>query len=236
VLMNGIDCFFEGLKLIRQPGLRRYVAIPLLINILVLSAAILYGVNQYDWWMTYVEDSLPEFLSFLGSIVAILGIIVGLAVLLYSFTIVANIIAAPFNALLSIKVEEQITGQTLTSDTGLHLIFVRSISREISKFLYYLPRLLGLLVISLIPGLNALAPFLWIAFGAWMMAVQYTDYAADNNEISFSELRTRLNSNTFQALMFGLPAYFLLAIPVINLVLIPAGVAGGTKFWVERLR
>ncbi len=234
--MNGLDCFLEGLRLIRQPGLRQYVVIPLAINVLVLSAAIYYGVSQYDGWMLYVDESLPEFLSFLGGVVAVLGIIVGLALLLYTFTIVANIIAAPFNAILSVKVEEKITGKPLTSDTALHLVFIRSITREVSKFLYYLPRLIGLIVLSLIPGLNAIAPFLWIAFGAWMMAVQYTDYAADNNEISFSELRGRLNSNTFQALLFGIPAYFLLAIPLINLVLIPAGVAGGTKFWIEHLR
>jgi len=234
--MNGIGCFLEGLQLIRQPGLRRYVVIPLVINVLVLFAAILYGVNQYEAWMAYVDDSLPEFLSFLGGVVTVLGMVIGLAVLLYTFTIVANIIAAPFNAILSVKVEEKITGQILTSNTSLHLILIRSVTREISKLVYYLPRLIGLVVISLIPGLNALAPFLWIAFGAWMMAVQYTDYAADNNEISFSELRSRLNSNTFQALSFGMPAYFLLAIPLINLVLIPAGVAGGTKFWIEHLR
>ena len=105
-----------------------------------------------------------------------------------------------------------------------------------SKFLYYLPRLIGLIVISFIPGLNAIAPFLWVAFGAWMMAVQYTDYAADNNEVSFSDLRSRLNNRKFQSLLFGFPAYFLLAIPLINLVLIPVGVAGGTKFWIEHLR
>ncbi len=234
--MNGIDCFVEGLKLIRQPGLRRYVVIPLIINVLVLSAAIFYGVNQYEAWMTYVDSSLPDFLSFLGGAVAVLGIIIGLALLLYTFTIVANIIAAPFNAILSVKVEEKITGQILTSNTSLHLVLVRSVTREISKFLYYLPRLIVLVVISLIPGLNAIAPFLWIAFGAWMMAVQYTDYAADNNEITFAELKKRLGSNTFQALLFGIPAYFLLAIPLVNLVLIPAGVAGGTKFWIEHLR
>ena len=234
--MNGIDCFVEGLKLIRQPGLRRYVVIPLIINVLVLSAAIFYGVNQYEAWMTYVDSSLPDFLSFLGGAVAVLGIIIGLALLLYTFTIVANIIAAPFNAILSVKVEEKTTGQILTSNTSLHLVLVRSVTREISKFLYYLPRLIVLVVISLIPGLNAIAPFLWIAFGAWMMAVQYTDYAADNNEITFAELKKRLGSNTFQALLFGIPAYFLLAIPLVNLVLIPAGVAGGTKFWIEHLR
>jgi len=234
--MNGIDCFFEGLRLIRQPGLRQYVVIPLIINVLVLTGAILYGVSQYDWWMSYVEGSLPDFLSFLGGVVAVLGIIVGVALLLYTFTIVANIIAAPFNAILSVKVEEKITGEPITSDTALHLVFVRSITREVSKFLYYLPRLIGLIVISFIPGLNAIAPFLWVAFGAWMMAVQYTDYAADNNEVSFSDLRSRLNNRKFQSLLFGFPAYFLLAIPLINLVLIPVGVAGGTKFWIEHLR
>ena len=95
--MNGIGCFLEGLQLIRQPGLRRYVVIPLVINVLVLSAAILYGVNQYEAWMAYVDESLPDFLSFLGGVVTVLGMVIGLAVLLYTFTIVANIIAAPFN-------------------------------------------------------------------------------------------------------------------------------------------
>jgi CysZ protein len=69
-----------------------------------------------------------------------------------------------------------------------------------------------------------------------MMAVQYTDYAADNNQVSFSELRKRLEDRPMQALLFGLIVYFVIVIPVINLVLIPVAVAGGTVYWVEQLR
>jgi len=84
--------------------------------------------------------------------------------------------------------------------------------------------------------INVIAPLLWILFGAWMMAVQYADYGADNNELSFSALRQRLGRNTLDALLFGILAYVVVAIPFLNLLLIPAAVAGGTVFWVEHLR
>ena len=112
---------------------------------------------------------------------------------------------------------------------------LRSVSREFIKLAYYLPRLLALLILSIIPLFNAVAPFLWLAFGAWMMTIQFADYAADNNEISFSELRRRMARNKLDALLFGTIAYVLVAIPLLNLILIPAAVAGGTVFWVEHL-
>ena len=102
--------------------------------------------------------------------------------------------------------------------------------------MYFLPRFLGLLILSIIPVVNAIAPFAWIIFGGWMMAIQYADYAADNNQISFEDLRRRLDKSPFQAVLFGVIVYFLVAIPIINLILIPVAVAGGTVFWVTHLR
>ncbi|MCB1645790.1 MAG: sulfate transporter CysZ [Pseudomonadales bacterium] len=234
--MNGIDCFFEGLQLITRPGLRKYVIVPLLINMVVMAGFLAWGISSYDDWMASVQNTLPEWLSFLSWVIGILGVIVGVAILLYGFTIVGNIIASPFNAILSVKVEELLTGQKLTSETPLHLVIGRSIAREFSKLFYYLPRLAGLVILTLIPGLNTLSPFLWVFFGAWMMAIQYVDYAADNNELSFPALRDRLGASRLQAVLFGLMAYFLVAIPVVNLIVIPAAVAGGTVFWVHHLR
>ena len=69
-----------------------------------------------------------------------------------------------------------------------------------------------------------------------MMALEYSDYGADNNDVPIRELRERLKGKRFQSLMFGLPAYFLLTVPIVNLVLMPVGVAGGTRFWVEHLK
>ena len=234
-MTSGIDCVFEGFRLIRQPGLRRYVIMPLTINVVLLTGFITWGVMRFEVWTDSLTRYLPSWLSFLSWLIGLLAAVLVILVVLYLFTIVANIIAAPFNAILSVKVEERLTGLVSKSESSVMAVLFRSIARELGKLLYYLPRLVGLLIISFIPGINAIAPALWILFGAWMMAVEYTDYAADNNEVSFSELRLRLGWNRVQALGFGVLVYFLLAIPFLNLVVIPAAVAGGTAFWVRRL-
>ena len=234
--MNGIDCFFEGVKLVRQKGLRQYVIIPIVINTLVLSIVMIYGFSQYDAWLAFIRGLLPDWLSFISSLIGFLAAVVIFALSVYGFSIIANIISSPFNSILSQKVEERLTGKIVTSEASLLLVMVRSVTREISKLAYFLPRLLGLLVLSIIPGINALAPFAWILFGAWMMTVQYVDYGADNNELGFRDLRRRLDGNVFQSLLFGIIVYFVIAIPLLNLFVIPVAVAGGTVFWVAHLK
>jgi len=234
--MNGINCFFEGARLVRQPGLRQYVIVPLIINIVVLGVIMAYGISQYDTWMLVLTEWLPDWLQFLAWLIGLLAAIVIFAVGIYCFSFLANVIASPFNAILSEKVEEQLVPGLNHPRINFAVVLTRAVAREFGKLLYFLPRFLGLLLLSVIPGLNAVAPFAWIIFGAWMMAVQYTDYAADNNQVSFSELRKRLEDRPMQALFFGLIVYFVIVIPVINLVLIPVAVAGGTVYWVEQLR
>jgi len=234
--MNGMDCLFHGLQLITRPGLRRYVIVPLIINVLVLVGMTLFAIDRYEAWTSALTDTLPDWLSFLSGLVSLLAVIVVALVMLYLFTIIANVIAAPFNAILSVKVEEHLIGYRLESTTRVPVAMVKSLWREILKVLYYLPRLIGLVIVSFIPVVNVVSPALWLAFGAWMMAVEYSDYAADNNEVGFRQLRERLRRKPVQALAFGLMVYLLLAIPGLNLVLIPAAVAGGTVFWVEHLK
>lgn len=233
--MNGIECFFEGFRLVRQPGIRRYVLIPLAINIMVLSAVMFYGVGQYDALMAAITGWLPDWLAFFASIIGFLAALIIFAVGIYLFTIIANIIASPFNAILAEKIEERLVPGLVLESPGVLLIVGRAVAREFSKLLYLLPRLLGLLLLSVIPVANAVAPFAWILFGAWMMAVQYADYGADNNQLSFPKLRQRLGQAKLQSLSFGLIVYFILAIPVLNLFLIPVAVAGGTVLWVKQL-
>jgi len=228
---------FEGLGLIRQPGLRVYVIIPLIINVLVFFLLFGYGISLVDGWLTTAMADLPEWMSFMYWLVWLLVVITAVLIWFFCFTIVANLIASPFNALLSVKVEERLTGEIQPGGNFKSLIAVlpRTLAREFSKLLYYLPRLIGLMLITIIPGVNFLAPFLWLLFGAWMMAVQYTDFGADNNNVSFKELRQRLSEERMTSLSFGIIVYLMIAIPLLNLVVMPAAVAGGTVFWVERL-
>lgn len=234
--MNGLECFLDGFKLIRRPGLRRYFVIPIIINALVLTGLVAVSYTHFGGWVELIMGWFPDWMVALYWLVSGIALSVLLVLILFVFTFVANIMASPFNAVLSIRVEQALTGLVPVSTVSPWLILPRSMVRELGKLLYVLPRLLGLLLITIIPVVNMVAPFLWGLFGVWMMSIQYTDYAADSNDVSFGELKLKLGSRKLDALMFGLAAYLLLTIPIVNLILMPVGVAGGTRFWVEHLR
>lgn len=234
--MSGLDCFFDGFSLIRKPGLRRYFIIPTLINILVLVALISVSALYFDSWIEMAMGWFPDWMTALYWLVWIIAFLIVMVLVLFCFTFIANIISSPFNAVLSVRVEEFLTGNPPVSAASAWMVLPRAIGREISKLLYVLPRLAVLALLTIIPVINTISPFLWVLFGAWMMAIQYADYGADNNDVSFRDLRTLLERRRFQAFMFGLPAYLLLTVPMVNLVLMPVGVAGGTRFWVENLK
>lgn len=235
--MTGIDCVFEGLRLIRQPGLRRYVIIPVLINVVIVTAILVYAFFMFEAWVDAVVGQLPDWASFLSWLIWPIAVLAAIIFLMYGFTIVANLIAAPFNAVLSTRVEQQLVGQLDDiPEIAWWKVIPRAIGRELGKIFYFLPRLVGLLILTLIPVVNIVAPILLLLFSAWMMAVEYTDYAADNNEVGFRDLRRRLAGMRIQSLLFGIFAYLLMAIPVLNLVLMPAAVAGGTVYWAKNLR
>lgn len=234
--MNGLDCFLDGFALIRRPGIRRFFIVPILINTLVLGGLIALSYSRFDDWVSLIMGWFPDWMDAIYWLIWFVALIVVTVLLLFTFTFLANLIASPFNAVLSIKVEEALTGKPPVSNVTPIMVLPRAIGREIAKLLYVLPRLLGLLLITVIPVVNAVSPILWFLFGAWMMAIQYADYAADNNDVSFSALRERLAKRRFQSLMFGLPAYLLLTVPVVNLILMPVGVAGGTRLWVETIK
>ncbi|MBT4162794.1 MAG: sulfate transporter CysZ [Gammaproteobacteria bacterium] len=234
--MGGLDCFLDGFNLIRKPGLRQYFIVPTIINIFVLVCLFAVSVVYFDAWVEIVMGWFPEWMTNLYWLVWLIAFVVVLVLILFCFTFVANIISSPFNALLSVKVEESLTGKPPVSSASLGMVLPRAVGRELSKLFYVLPRLVGLIIITIIPVVNTVSPFLWVLFGAWMMAVQYADYGADNNDLTFGELRALLGRRRFQSIMFGLPAYLLLTVPLVNLILMPVGVAGGTRFWVEQLK
>ena len=133
--MNGIECFFEGLRLIRQSGLRQYVIVPIVINTVVLTAVISYGISQYDMLDAAISGWLPDWLQFLSWLVGLLAAIVFFALGIYCFSFIANIIAAPFNAILAEKVEERLVNGVTYPKSNPLMLLTRSVGRELAKLL-----------------------------------------------------------------------------------------------------
>lgn len=218
-----------------DPAIRHFVLVPLLINIVLFAGAIWLLVNQFETWVAYWLSFLPDWLSFISWILWPLFAVLVLLVVYYGFTLVANLIAAPFNGFLSEKVEHILRGEKVVDEgwQGILALIPRTVGRELAKLAYFLPRFLFLLVLSFVPVINIVAPVLWFLFGAWMMAIQYCDYPMDNNRVSFAQMKALLKAQRLTSVGFGGLVQLGMMVPLLNLVLMPAAVVGATIYWVE---
>jgi CysZ protein len=234
-LVKGFGYLLQGARLLSHPGLRLFVLLPLLVNIIMFGVGLLVLISFVGGWMGDIATWLPEWMGGITSFLwFLLVILFGMAVF-FSFNLLANFIAAPLNGLLAEKVQLHLTGKELgINNLGSILASIpRSIGREISKLTYYLPRILILLILTLIPGINVITPWLWVLLTAWMMVIQYVDYPMDNNGISFRKMKRSLSQQRLLHLGFGGGVSLLLMLPVVNFFAMPIAVAGATALYVN---
>lgn len=237
--ITGAAGLFRGLKLLNTPGLRRFVIIPVIVNVLVFTLSIWVLIQQFtplvDKWIAY----LPSWLEWLEWLFWLIFALAAILIVFYTFAILANLIAAPFNGLLAEAVEKHLTGQPLPGGGSVLTALKETPSAiidELRKIAYYLLRAIPLLILFLIPPLNLAAPFLWALFSAWMMAVEYCDYPMGNHGLLFATQRKRLGRRRMMSFGFGGATLLATMIPVVNFLVMPAAVAGATALWVEQLR
>lgn len=228
----GFSYVLRGFSLMWRPGIRRFTLIPLAINLLLFGLG-LWGVLHYA--RQSLDHWLPSWLDWLSWLLLPILLIGLLLMAFFTFTIMANFIAAPFNALLAEQLEAELTGKPTPEDNrSFWQLTKTTVAAEWRKFRYFLTYAIPLTVLWFVPGLNLLAPVLWFAFSAWMMALQYVDAPAGNHHMSFEAQRTWLKSIPMTSLTFGTAMTGMTMVPVLNFLALPVGVCGATAFWVER--
>jgi CysZ protein len=253
-IIAGASYLLRGFRLIQQPGVRRYVAIPLLLNTLIFAVLTAYAAHWLQTLTAQLTSVLPDWLDWLQWLLWPLLVLVVLVIIYFGFSLLLNLIGAPFNGLLAEAVETQLTGRaavapgilppatlvrpctSLEQSWGRLLLDITpALLNELRKIAYFLVWALPLLLISFIPPLNLAAPLLWTVFGAWMLCLQYTDYVMGNHRLSFSNQRQKLKQHWSLSLGFGGAALLATLIPGVNLIVMPVAVAGATAMYLERL-
>jgi CysZ protein len=222
-----LDCF-SGFGLLLKPGVKRFVLIPFIVNAALFSLAAKLLNDRVDIWL---DKLLPDWLSFLEWLIVPLLWIAMALIVFYSFTVAANLISAPFNSLLSARIEAVLTGrrpEDINSDNFFKLI-LRTTSSEIKKILYAIKWFIPLIIVTFIPGVNILSPFLWILFAAWFFALEYNDYPLANRGLFFDEVKQFNRNNRMRALGLGSAVFILTSIPIVNFFAMPVAIAGATK-------
>ena len=254
---QGAQYLNKGLQLVMQPGIKKFVFIPLLINFVLLTFATIYAfdlisnwyeslplwlsdkVNDSSWYVSWPAEALQWTVEALDWLLWPLIVISVLITVFFIFGFIANWIAAPFNGLLSEAVEKHLAGneyqETDFSWTSFIADIPRLIAREWQKLAYYVPRALLCLVLFVTP-ISPLVPIIWFVFNGWMSAVQYIDYPEDNHRRSFQQTLENLGRNRTGPFGFGMLVMLFTMIPVVNILIMPVAVAGATNLWYDNYR
>ncbi|XOV77572.1 MAG: sulfate transporter CysZ [Aestuariibacter sp.] len=237
---SGLDYFFEGLHLVTKPGVRTFVLFPLIINVLLFGSAFWYLFGQIDLLVQEVIDWIPDWLEWLKESIAFfvwpIAVFIILLFSAYIFGTLANWIAAPFNGLLSERIEMILTGEEPPSGQFWQVFkdIPRTLGREVQKLGYYLPRAIGYLLLFFL--LPVVGQVIWFLFTAWMMAVQYCDYPFDNHKVPFKTMRRELMQTKTDSFSFGIMVTFCSMIPIVNFIVMPVAICGATSMWVDKYR
>lgn len=233
----GPPYLLRGFSMLREPSLRRYVVIPILINIALIALIVSLLGWQLDNWLDAWLAGLPGWLAWLETVLWWIGVLLATLAFCYVFTLLANLIASPFNGMLSAQVEKLVTGEAPESGLSLAREMADGLFGELRRLRYYLGRAVLLALVSLallfIPLANmAIAP-LWFIFGAFMLSFEYLDQPMANRGLRFDAKIVQLRARRWRHLGFGSLVTLVTAIPLANLVVMPAAVVGATLLYLD---
>ncbi|NOQ17056.1 MAG: sulfate transporter CysZ [Methyloprofundus sp.] len=219
-----VQSLLAGAKLVGHKELRKFVLIPVFIN-LILFSTLLYLVYTYVEGL--IGQFIPDWLLWLSWLIYPLTFISFCLAGFFTFTLIANLIAAPFYGNLSAK-----TQKIIAHETGdiVEQKMLAVIGSELKRVVYLVSRAIPVLIISFIPGLNIIAPILWLLFGAWALSLEYFAYPLENEWALFKEQRDILSTVRIGALSFGGLVLVGLTLPIINILVPPIAVISATIY------
>lgn len=243
--LQGMRYLPLGLRQLFQPGLRRWVLLPLLTSLLLcglLFTLSILALHQYlnDWL-----SRLPDWLAFLHNVIWVLAMLFTLLALALSFTGIANLVAAPFNSWLAEKVIALHAPQRLPAESPPLLpATLSSLKRELRKigwilrtFLLLALAFIATWLLAWLPGVNIALGSLVSAFGfvfaAWAMSIEYSDYPLDATQQPFTALREHTRRHRLKTLGLGSACALTAMVPLLNILVMPAAVCAGTLLWLD---
>jgi CysZ protein len=226
---------YRGLRfLFAHPRLLGYVAVPVAVNTLLYTALVWFAGSRFGRW---VEALLPPgdawYWSALSYALWLVFALVLSLIVVFTFTLVGNLLLEPFNDLLSEKVERAYTGKRLEAPFRLGVFWAdagRSFTAGLRRRALYGP---GFVVLSV--GSFFLPPLMAVltVYVAFFLGWEYLDYPMDRWRFAFALKRKTAWRNLTAFLGFGAGAYLLLLIPLLNFLAIPVCVAGATLLFCD---
>ncbi len=216
--------------------LGKYAAAPVAIGTLLMGGAY-WLLYHYFFRLVGSYASAEWYKQIAYYLLLVVVTLLALLVFFFVFARIASALAAPFNDLISQRTEQLLSGRFEEPPFSLRLLL-----KDSARTIWHSLRILGIYVALFIVGLPLLvlpgvgAPVFGVysaLLSSYMFAYEYLGYPMDRRRYSFSDKRKFLRSRFVPAMGFGLGSLAAAAIPVVNMLFIPAAVAGGTLLFLD---
>ena len=240
---------------IRNPELIKYIAIPILVN-LVVAIALYSGLLYFGWqivdgvqgdvtiWFDKFIASLPQWLRFLDYGVS--GLIIFLRLFLIIILLIATgflltqfgvLLGAPWYGQLSEKLEKHRTGKLELIELNIVSDLTRAVLYELKKLVLIVLVGISLLLINFLPGVGTIISSIGsLILTTTIVCLDFLDSCLERRRFKFRQKLKVVFKLLPASGSFGLVCLGLISIPLVNLVTIPLCVASGTLFICDRLK
>jgi CysZ protein len=208
-----------------RPALWKYFAAAFAINVVlfVLLAVLFlkYRVALVDW---ITPDRFWKWAR-----VAIEWIFTGIVAILalFLFTIVGNLLAAPFLDAMTERILAEL-GETLPPSRGPWRAFLRALRNQSIKLVFFGAIQLLLLLLWIIPGVGFLHPPLSAILTVLFLGFEYIDYPLDARQLSVPKRFEWMLGHPGATLAYGLVLFPVFLIPFVGYACLPLAVAGAS--------
>ncbi len=247
---NGMAYFFRGFSFfVRHPRLWRYAIVPWLINLSMMLIFAVLVVRHFGAVVDLAAQVIPDIevshwyqqilVAMLSGVKAAIVLAIGLTFVLVGyvvFLIIGFAVAGPFNDALSRRVEELQRGTRGSDSTHVGVL------AELRYSLVDQFRRLGLYVvcqailfpINLIPIVGSLLyATLSFVISSLFIGFEFVDHSMSRRRFTFSQKQAILRQHWLLIATFGVSLFVVFLIPLMNLVLLPLGVTGGTLLYAD---
>jgi len=222
----------------RKPGLLKYLAIPFFINLLVFVTTAYFGLDLFQGMLeSYAPSTEVWYGILLYYLVWTVVLLLTTVVVFFSFTVIGNLIASPFNELLSEQTEELVHGTRNEESFSLRRFWKESryaILVEIKKMAVFVSCMVVLFGLNFIPGIGSLIyAVLTPLFTLFFLVIEYMAFVLMRKQLSFTEQRRYIFKHPILMLGYACGVFCMLAIPFIQFFCIPLAVVGATLLWCD---
>ena len=226
---------FKALRFINNhPRLYLYILLPLIITLAIFTLFTSWGIHLFQQTIVhYIPRGDAWYWQILSALLWMVAILLTTVLVFFAFTAVGNLIASPFNDLLSEKTESILNNNQKDHTPFAWRTFFaeawQTMLVEMKKIAVFLLGMLFLLLLNFLPVVGSLLyAILSIFWTILFLAVEYSGYVFTRRQMTYGLQRHIIFANFSLFMGFGTGVFCILAIPFMQLLCIPLGVVGAT--------